>query len=92
MLFAAGGRAGLVGACLLSLCRPDLNENAVLQRVQQGYDTRRGASTMPAGLKKSPQTEAQRQFVKSFVRAVRAARRFDNDRAMASHGMPKGFL
>ena len=86
------GRAGLVGACLLSLVRPDLDAERVLQRVQAGYDSRVGAGAMAAALKRSPQTEEQRQFVRAFVRAVRAARRFDGDVAMADGGMPRGFM
>ena len=68
------GRAGLVGACLLSLLRPELDAESVLQCVQTAYDTRAGASAMPGALKRSPQTDAQRQYVKSFVNSVRAAR------------------
>ena len=68
------GRAGTVGACLLSLLRPELDGNAVLQTVQAAYNTRAGASTMPGQLKRSPQTEAQRCYVKAFVSSVRAAR------------------
>ena len=37
------GRAGLVGACLLSLLRPDLNAAQILETVQAAYDTRAGA-------------------------------------------------
>ena len=86
------GRAGLVGACMLSLLRPDLDANAVLDAVQTGYDSRRGAETMPSTLKRSPQTEPQRKFVRSFVSSVRASRRYDNDLDMQSGGMPKGYL
>jgi len=86
------GRAGLVGACLLSLCRPDLSGDAVLSAVQAAYDTRSGASAMPGALKRSPQTEAQRQYVKSFVSSVRMQRNYANDMAMLEGGMPKGFI
>ena len=86
------GRAGLVGACLLALMRPQLTPQQVLDAVQGGYDTRAGASKMGGALKRSPQTEPQRGFVKSFVNAAKAARRFDNDQAMAEGGMPTGFL
>lgn len=86
------GRTGLVGACLYSLMRPDLNGDAVLSLVQAAYDSRSGADTMPSELKRSPQTPAQRQFVQSFVRAVRAARRYDNDLEMKANGMPGGFM
>ena len=65
------GRAGLVGACLLALMRPELSAQAVLDSVQAGYDSRTGASAMPGALKRSPQTDAQRQFVRSFVGEVR---------------------
>lgn len=67
------GRAGLVGACLLALMRPELSAQAVLDSVQAGYDSRTGASAMPGALKRSPQTDAQRLFVRSFVREARAA-------------------
>ena len=86
------GRAGLVGACLLALLQPQLDAEAVLERVQTGYDTRAGAGQMRGPLKRSPQMESQRQFVRSFVRAARAARRLDNDVEMVSQGMPRGFL
>jgi hypothetical protein len=86
------GRAGLVSACLLALVRPDLDAPAILEAVQAAYDTRTGAEAMPAALKRSPQTEPQRKFVRSFVSAVRASRRFDNDLDMQAGGMPKGYL
>jgi len=65
------GRAGSVGACLLSLLRPDLDADAVLRLVQAAYDSRAGASKMPSGLQKSPQTEHQIEFVRKFVNAAR---------------------
>ena len=87
------GRAGLVGACLLSLLRPELDSEAVLSLVQAAYDSRAGASAMPGQLKRSPQTEAQRRYVTSFVSSVRAARRYESDVAMAEEGgMPRGYL
>lgn len=86
------GRAGLVGACILSLLDPSLDADAVLRAVQAGYDTRTGAGNMPAALKKSPQTEQQRRFVKSFVSSVRSAARYENDVKMQAQGMPKGYL
>ena len=86
------GRAGLVGACLLSLLRPELTAEAVLDEVQAGYDSRTGADAMPSALKRSPQTLPQRKFVSSFVSAVRASRRYDNDLDMQAGGMPKGYL
>ena len=61
------GRAGLVGACLLSLIFPELDSLQVLDWVQRGYDTRYGAEDMPFGLKQSPQTLPQREFVRDFV-------------------------
>lgn len=68
------GRAGLVGACLLSLLCPHLDGESVLDIVQQAYSARAGAANMPAALKRSPQTELQRDFVRRFVQNVRAAR------------------
>ena len=68
------GRAGLVGACVVSLLRQELDEEAVLQTVQAAYGTRQGASEMPRALQRSPQMEEQREFVRTFVRAVRAQR------------------
>mmetsp|Transcript_4078 Transcript_4078/g.5325 ORF Transcript_4078/g.5325 Transcript_4078/m.5325 type:complete len:336 (+) Transcript_4078:91-1098(+) len=64
------GRAGLIGACLLSLIFPELNASHILDWVQRGYDTRLGAELMPFGLKKSPQTLVQREFVHKFVQDV----------------------
>jgi hypothetical protein len=62
------GRAGLVGSCLLSLLFPEEDASAILDLVQAGYDTRAGAEAMPNGLRKSPQTESQREFVRAFVK------------------------
>ena len=64
------GRAGLVGACLLALFRPELSADGVLEIVQTAYDSRVGASSMPGALKRSPQTDEQRQFVRKFVARV----------------------
>ena len=86
------GRAGLVGACLLSLLRPELDDKSVLDLVQSAYDTRRGAAAMQTELKRSPQTEPQRQFVRSFVRSVRTQCRYANDLSMKDGGMPAGFM
>lgn len=61
------GRAGLVGACLVSLLFPELDAKAVLDLVQSGYDSRAGASKMPLPLSRSPQTKQQRDFVRKFV-------------------------
>ena len=66
------GRAGTVGACALSLLFPELDGDEVLDVVQAAYSSRLGASTMPGQLKRSPQTEAQRDFVRAFVGRVRA--------------------
>ena len=68
------GRAGLIGSCLASLLFPELSSKAILDWVQSGYDTRLGAKFMPEELKKSPQTEQQRWFVKEFVGLVQAER------------------
>lgn len=65
----------------------------VLEAVQAAYDSRSGAGVMLLPLKRSPQTERQRAFVRSFVSAVRAARRYTNDLEMSdSGGMPRGYL
>jgi len=61
------GRAGLVGACLLSLLYPEITADDCLEWVQRGYDTRKGAIMMPLGLRRSPQTDEQRNFVRRFV-------------------------
>ena len=83
----------MVGACLLTLLRPELDAAAVLAAVQAAYDSRSGAGTMPTALKRSPQTERQPGFVRSFVSAVRAARRYQSDLEMhESGGMPRGYL
>lgn len=64
------GRAGLVGACLLSLIFPELDSLQILDWVQRGYDARYGAEDMPFGLKQSPQTLSQREFVRDFIRDI----------------------
>lgn len=69
------GRAGLVGSCLVSLLFPELSSNDVLKFVQDAYSTRLGAADMPVGLRRSPQTEQQRLFVREFVRLVHDERR-----------------
>jgi alanine transaminase len=61
------GRAGLVGACLLSLIFPEKDASEILELIQTGYDTRAGAKVMPEALQHSPQTESQREFVRMFV-------------------------
>lgn len=73
------GRAGLTAACLLTLLYPEVlmeQENTThhslfLNHIQQGYDTRLGAEQMSWGLRSSPQTEVQRQFVRDFGDRVR---------------------
>mmetsp|Transcript_33215 Transcript_33215/g.49504 ORF Transcript_33215/g.49504 Transcript_33215/m.49504 type:complete len:286 (-) Transcript_33215:153-1010(-) len=61
------GRAGLVGACLVSLIWPEMNSSSVLDLVQTGYESRAGADAMAPALSRSPQTESQREFVRKFV-------------------------
>ena len=46
----------------------------VMKLVRPLYGTRQGASEMPRALQRSPQMEEQREFVRTFVRAVRAQR------------------
>ena len=65
------GRAGLIGGLLVSLLFPELSSQQVLQFVQDGYDTRQGSKLMHSGLRKSPQTEQQREFVREFVTLVK---------------------
>ena len=69
------GRAGTIGSCLVSLLFPELSSKDILNWVQCGYDTRAGAEFMPEGLKRSPQTEQQRWFVKEFTSLVQ--KKFD---------------
>ena len=66
------GRAGLVGACLLSLLYPYIDAETCLQWVQSGYDSREGAQHMPWGLRSSPQTSQQKKFVRDFVTEIRS--------------------
>jgi alanine transaminase len=68
------GRAGLVGACLLALVFPELEAKDCLEWVQQGYDTRLGASSMPLQLQRSPQTYSQEKFVYDFAAEIRSLR------------------
>ena len=51
-----------------------------------------GATAMPSTLKRSPQTEPQRSLVRTFVSAVRAAKRLDADLQMKAGGMPGGYM
>jgi len=67
------GRAGLIGACTASLLFPELTSQEILAWVQGGYDTRAGAQAMHRGLRRSPQTEQQREFVREFVTLVKDA-------------------
>lgn len=62
------GRAGLVGACLLSLLYPHLTPDQILWWIQTGYASRLGHDSMHSALAVSPQTSAQRTFVKEFVK------------------------
>lgn len=68
------GRAGLVGAALLALLRPELDARAVLRCTQAAYDTRAGARGMKGSLARSPQTDEQREWVAHFVEQLSAAR------------------
>ena len=68
------GRAGLIGACTTSLLFPELTSKEILAWVQGGYDTRAGAQAMHRGLRRSPQTEQQREFVREFVTIVKDAK------------------
>jgi Cyclin-dependent kinase inhibitor 3 (CDKN3) len=61
------GRAGLIGACLLSLIYPQLSSKQVLQWVQTGYATRLGHAHLEEQYAYSPQTCPQRAFVEAFV-------------------------
>ena len=70
------GRAGVVGACLVSLIWPELDSVAVLDLVQAGYTGRAGANSMPEALSRSPQTEEQRRFVSNFLRERTRKRSF----------------
>ena len=81
------GRAAVVGGCLLSLLRPELDAKAVLAALQTGYETR-GVG----GASKSPENVLQSRFVSSFVSATRAANRLQNDMDMVIGGLPKAFL
>ena len=69
--WAGCGRAGTVGACVSSLLFPELDADEVLDLVQTGYASRAGADAWPN--KRSPETEAQRDFVRAFVAKVRKA-------------------
>lgn len=70
------GRAGLTAGCLMSLLYPNVDGTAILDHIQRGYDSRLGADQMPFELRQSPQTEAQRQFVREFAKQrSQAARR-----------------
>ena len=67
------GRAGLIGGLMGSLLFPELSSQEVLSWVQAGYDTLLGATSMHPGLRRSPQTEQQREFVREFVTLVKDA-------------------
>eukprot|EP00535_Pseudo-nitzschia_heimii_P009983 CAMPEP_0197178514 /NCGR_PEP_ID=MMETSP1423-20130617/3772_1 /TAXON_ID=476441 /ORGANISM="Pseudo-nitzschia heimii, Strain UNC1101" /LENGTH=394 /DNA_ID=CAMNT_0042628273 /DNA_START=121 /DNA_END=1305 /DNA_ORIENTATION=- len=71
------GRAGLTASCLLTLLefasRPTATScAAILEVVQTGYASRDGSEDMPPELSRSPQTDSQRAFVKTFYEEVRA--------------------
>ena len=53
------GRAGVVGACLLSLLQPGLDAPAVLEAVQSAYDSRSGAGATPTHLVATSPRSAQ---------------------------------
>mmetsp|Transcript_110255 Transcript_110255/g.195198 ORF Transcript_110255/g.195198 Transcript_110255/m.195198 type:complete len:286 (+) Transcript_110255:68-925(+) len=55
------GRAGLVGACMLSLLQPELGPEEILICTQAAYDSRSGSSGA-----RSPQTWMQRALVRDF--------------------------
>ncbi|CAB9508199.1 Dual specificity phosphatase, catalytic domain [Seminavis robusta] len=61
------GRAGLIGACLLSLVYPHLSSKQILQWVQRGYATRLGHEQLEEQYSYSPQTCPQRAYVEAFV-------------------------
>lgn len=65
------GRAGLIGGLCGSLFFPELTSQQILEWVQGGYDTRAGAQAMHQALRRSPQTEEQREFVREFVTLVK---------------------
>jgi len=65
------GRAGLIGGLCGSLLFPELSSQQILAWVQGGYDTRAGAKSMHQALRRSPQTEQQREFVREFVTLVK---------------------
>lgn len=66
------GRAGLVGACLLTLIWPHLDATTVLQWVQRGYSTRAGHERLAPEYASSPQTCPQRDYVRAFVHQYQA--------------------
>lgn len=81
--WAGCSRAGLVGAIFLSLVQPGVEAVRLLERVQTAYDSRTSdALPMEACVSGvcakphmcSPQTEAQRNFVISFVSAAERLR------------------
>lgn len=61
------GRTGLVAACLLGTLYTDMEADEALQRVQQYYDLREPS------LKRSPETEEQRQQVRDWFAARRGS-------------------
>jgi len=69
------GRAGIIGAALLALLRPELSPAEVLAETQAAYDTRAGAKAMKGSLARSPQTDEQRAWVVSFAEELHRVRR-----------------
>lgn len=75
----SGGRATLVGACLISLFSPSLPLSAVLLRVDEacgapsdsGSRGSKGSSSSTSIMGTQSMSEQQRRFVKEFVAAVR---------------------
>lgn len=60
------GRAGLVGACLLTLLWPHLSAQTILEWVQTAYETRLGHDQLAEEFAHSPQTRPQRAYVRAF--------------------------
>ena len=90
---AGSGRAAWVGACMLSLLRPDLDKKKVLDVVQSAHRARATTNGETNALsQRAPKTESQRRFVAAFVAQRRAALRLQNDMDMVLGGLPKAFL
>lgn len=75
------GRAGVIASCVLALVFPEVRDpDIILDLVQDGYDTREGGETMPRGLRRSPQTAEQRDFVRSFIDQVQRTVDYEYER------------